>query len=414
MRRSHRRLRTTPDALPRATDTPSARDLGRGRVAAAAALAALAAVGCTGQLRSSGSDGGGPIVTLDAGESDASSLDGGARDAGPLPADAGDGGPAPADLGRPDLGSSDPCAMVRCGAGERCDPATARCVCSPGFVSSGGGCVAAPPGDPETRTAEEMCARWRDDRIERATTPWVAGATMCDPGSVPADAVEDTLRRVNLYRWLTGLPPVTEAEDMRAAVQSCALLMSVNGALDHSPPTTWTCYTAEGAAGAASSNLSLGSSSAADGIDLFMVDRGVPSLGHRRWILNGPLGRVGIGYARRGSGASCLGVFDRSGSSSRDWTAYPNAGFAPRATAGADWSFHSNRWSLDTATVTVERVSDGAALPVTVMYPPTGYGPNTVSWRPMGWTPAAGERYRVTIAGGPPSPVSYEVELVDC
>jgi hypothetical protein len=355
-------------------------------------------------------------VTIDGGPVDGGSVDGGPVDGGGARSD---GAPSPGDLGLPDLGSSDmgptdPCATVRCGAGQRCDVPTGSCVCSPGFVSGGSGCVPAPPGDPETRTAADVCARWRDERRVRAESPWIPGATMCDPGSVPPDAVEDTLRRVNLYRWLTGLPPVTEAEEMRAAVQACALMMSVNGRLDHNPPSSWACYTEAGRAGAASSNLSLGSSSAADGIDLFMDDRGVPSLGHRRWILNGPLGRVGIGYARQGVGASCLGVFDTSGSSTREWTAYPNPGFAPRATASADWSFHSNRWSLGTAAVSVVRVSDGVDLPVSVMHPPNGFGPNAVSWRPMGWTPAVGERYRVTVTGGTPSPIAYEIELVDC
>jgi hypothetical protein len=260
--------------------------------------------------------------------------------------------------------------------------------------------------------------RWREDRMERAESPWNPGTSMCDPGSVPGASVEDTLRRVNLYRWLNGLPPVTEAEDARTMVQECALMMSVNGMIDHYPPMSWQCYTGEGAAGAGSSNLAIGVASAAEGVDLFMMDFGVPSLGHRRWILNVPLGRVGVGYARASwRGASCLGILDFSGMGDRVWTSFPNPGFAPSFIASATWSFHSSAWSLADSAVRVVRADDGVELPVTVYYPTSlgGFGGNAVAWNPMGWTPASGVRYRVTISGGGiTTPISYEVEFVDC
>ncbi len=145
-----------------------------------------------------------------------------------------------------------------------------------------------------------------------------------------------------------------------------------------------------------------------------MDDRGVPSLGHRRWIVHGPLGRVGVGFSAGGRGASCLGVFDRSGSSTRAWTAYPNEGFAPVQNARAAWSFHSESLGVAGATVRVVRVSDGAELAVTVDHPPDGYGPDTVSFTPSGWTPAPDERYRVTIRGTSAGDIDYEVALVRC
>ena len=372
---------------------------------------ALVVSGCTGELVSSaartpGGDGG-PVVMIDLG----------ARNLGPPV----DGGPG-VDLGvgvdggaRVDLGPTDPCAGVTCGAGARCEAATRSCVCSPGFVDTGGACVAATPGDPSARTRDEMCTRWNADRVDRAASAWTAGPSMCDPGSMPADAIDDTLRRVNVYRWLSGLGPVTEDVGQRANDQACAHMMSVNGMLDHSPPSGWTCYTAGGAAGAGSSNLSLGAGSSAGGIDLFMDDSGVDSLGHRRWILNGPLGAVGVGFSSGVRGASCLGVFDSSGSSTSTWTAYPNEGYAPADNARASmWSFHSNTLDLGSATVSVVRISDGATLAVTVSHPADGYGPRTVAFSPSGWSPTAGERYRVTVTGTSAGDISYEVELVSC
>ena len=61
--------------------------------------------------------------------------------------------------------------------------------------------------------------------------------------------------------------------------------MSAEGSLSHFPDPGWACYTADGAAAASKSNLSLGESgpTAVDGL---MDDFGASNLavGHRRWI----------------------------------------------------------------------------------------------------------------------------------
>lgn len=331
---------------------------------------------------------------------------GGTTDGGPRA----DSGPTPT----PDAGPTDPCAGVTCGANARCEAATRTCICSPGFIDMGGGsCAAIPPGDPAGRSETEVCEAWAAGHVENAADPWndVPG-DMCAPGTLTAEAIDDTLRRVNLFRWMVGLGPVTDDPAQHPNDQACALMMTRNGALDHSPPTEWTCYSAAGAQGAGSSNLALGVGSPGDAIDLYVDDSGVPSLGHRRWVLHGPLGRVGIGFA---GNAQCLGVFDRSGSSDRSWTAWPSPGPFPRAAMPRqEWSFHSESFGLSSATVRVVRVGDGMELPVTVGHPPNGYGPNTVSWRPMGWSPEVGQRYRVTVEGFSGGPISYEVEPVSC
>lgn len=321
-----------------------------------------------------------------------------------------------ADVPSLDAGPTDPCASVTCGAGASCDPATGDCFCAPGFVDVGGSCRAADPGDPVTRTSAEVCAMWAEGHRTTATASWAPGPMECDPGSMSRAALDDTLRRITMFRGLVGLPPVVDEAGRNAIDQACANLMYRNGTIDHFPPMSWRCYSAAGAMGASSSNLAYGTSGAADAIDLFIGDAGVPSLGHRRWVLNDPLGVVGIGFA---GNSTCLGVFDSSGSGSRPWTSWPNAGFAPFEGLdggfgrGVLWSFHSRSMSLGSATVTVTRVSDGAPLAVTVSHPPGGYGPDTVAWQPMGWTPAAGQRYRVTVSAGG-TDITYEVELVAC
>lgn len=333
------------------------------------------------------------------------------RDSGTPPPD--DGGGSPIDAATPaDTGPTDPCAGVSCGANARCEPSTRACVCVPGFVMMGSACVAIPPGDPAGRTASEVCGEWAAGHVQNARDPWneVPG-DMCGAGSLTREALDDTVRRVNLFRWLVGLGPVSDDASQHPNDQACAVMMYRNGALNHMPPMSWTCWTMAGATGAGSSNLALGVRSPGDAIDLYMDDSGVPSLGHRRWVLNGPLGRVGIGFA---GNAQCLGVFDRSGSSARDWTAWPNPGPVPLAAIRGLWSFHSNRLALGSATPSVVRVSDGAALGVSVSHPPDGYGPSTVAWQPMGWSATVGERYRVTIDGVSGGPITYEVEPVSC
>lgn len=373
----------------------------------------LLAAACTGEIRrADGTPGDGDAGPGGPEDGGPGRIDGGVTpDGAAPPADGGPGGAPDGGEGEADAGTVDPCAEVTCGTNEECDPATGACACRDGFADMGAGCVAVPPGDPAGRTEAEVCAAWRAGHVESSGTPWTAGGTECDLGTLHADAIDDTVRRVSLFRWLAGLGAVTDDPARQSVAQHCAVLMAANGRISHTPDSSWDCYTAEGEEGAGSSNLALGVGTPAFAIDLYMRDYGTPSLGHRRWILNDPLGKVSVGFAGT---AQCLGIFDSSGTSDRDWTAYPNPGPAPVETSTDLWSLHSRRLSLAGADVTVERVSDGAALPVTVSHPPEGYGPGAVAWDPNGWTPVAGERYRVTITGVSGGPIAYVVHLVSC
>jgi uncharacterized protein YkwD len=327
-----------------------------------------------------------------------------------------DAGPPPMlDSGPP----PGPCVGVTCGANSHCDPALGACRCDAGFVDMGGGCVAPPPGDPATRTQTEVCDAWRAGHVENASPAWTAGATMCDPGTMATAAIDDTLRRVNMFRDMAGLPAVSHDASRHSEMMECANMMNVNNALSHTPPTTWTCYSAGGASAAGRSNIALGYRTPGAAIDGYMGDTGTMSLGHRRWILSPRLGRVELGFAGRGQ---CLGVFDSSGSSSRPWTSYPNQGFAPIGMlqdpfggSVITWSFQANAISLSGgSTVEVVRVSDGAPLTVSVYQTGGGGPPPSIAFTPMGWTPAAGQTYRVTITGTSAGDITYEVTLVSC
>lgn len=365
---------------------------------------AFALGGCTG------------VLSVDDGDSDSGiqiMRDDASVDSGPtIDVDAGpgvDSGPTIVDAGR-DSGPTDPCAGVTCGANAHCVAGTCRC--DEGFLDMGGACTALPPGDPAGRTQAEVCTAWSTGHVENASPAWTAGPTMCDPGTMAADAIDDTLRRVNMYRWLAGLPPVSHDASRHDELMECAHMMSVNGMLSHMPPSSWTCYTSGGASAAGRSNIALGYPTPGAAIDGYMADSRTPSLGHRRWILGARLGTVEIGFAGRGQ---CLGVFAGGGTGDRAWTAYPNQGFAPMETARYTWSFHveSIRLNAD-ATAEVVRVSDGMSLPVDSYYI-EGFGPPTsLGFTPNGWSPAAGETYRVTIRSTSAGDVTYEVTPVSC
>jgi uncharacterized protein YkwD len=368
-----------------------------GRMQRTSALLSLSLLsGCMGVLANGGDD-----TDRDAGGSD--------RDARVVREDAGT--PIERDAAMPDGGPDDPCAAVRCGSNAHCSAGT--CVCDEGFVDSGGGCTSLPPGDPAGRTQAEVCDAWNAGRVENASPAWTEGSSTCDAGTMAEDAIDDTLRRVNMYRWLAGLPAVPHDASRHQELMECANMMNVNNMLSHTPPDSWSCYTAGGAGAAGRSNIALGYPTPGSAIDGYMEDSRTPSLGHRRWILSAGLGSVEIGFAGRGQ---CLGVFGGGGSSDRAWTAYPNQGFAPIDLAFAPWSFQANTIGIDGGTtVEVRRMSDGASLAVTVSFIGGGFGPpSTMSFTPSGWTPSAGESYQVTIRGTSEGDITYEVSLVSC
>jgi hypothetical protein len=248
------------------------------------------------------------------------------------------------------------------------------------------------------------------------------GATMCDPGSMSRDAIDDALRRLNMYRWLVGMTPVTDDATLNANDQQCSLMEHLEGwpgasnPDPHHPSSSWACYTAEGAGAAGSSNISWGTRSAPDAVDNWMSDFGNDTtLGHRRWILHPPLGPIGIGFY---GDASCLGVFGMSGGgTSGEWYAYPPPGAVPEGVTRNAWSWHTTRYDVTNATVTVTRMSDGMNLAVRMLTLLQGFGDTTVGWFPSGWMATAGETYHVSIGGltgGSGTTVDYSVRVIAC
>jgi hypothetical protein len=274
-----------------------------------------------------------------------------------------------------------------------------------------------PATDPVTDPGSGVCDRWRADRADLREGSWSGSVSGCVAGDVASPGRDNALKLVNLFRWMAGLPAVTLDAERNRKAQDCALMMHANGALSHSPPTSWACYTADGAEAAGRSNI--GTSPGVDAVDMYMQDWGNEStLGHRRWILSNSLGPIGQGST---SEYSCLWVLYGSGSAGASWTSWPPPGDFPiqavtmswRGLDSTGWTVQSDSIDLDRATgVTV--TAGGSSLAVSFVHLLNGYGSSTaINFIPSGWSSTVGTTYHVEVQGVS-TPISYDVTMVDC
>jgi hypothetical protein len=269
---------------------------------------------------------------------------------------------------------------------------------------------AAPIGD-----RDAVCSRWMADRADMSEGGWSGDVATCNAGDVLDPGKANTVKLVNLYRWMSGLPPVTNSPGLDSAAQQCSLMMRANNALSHMPPDTWDCYTTEGANGAARSNIS--TAPGVRSIDAYMADNFAPnSLGHRRWILSNSLGTIGVGST---DGHSCLYVIT-GGGQGQAWTAFPPPGAFPYEAVKpffysidiAGWSVQSDSIALSGAQVSI--TANGQDQPVTVVNLSSGFGSSSaIAMVPDGWETQPETVYHVEVTGIS-QPIIYDVNVVDC
>ena len=76
---------------------------------------------------------------------------------------------------------------------------------------------------------------------------WSGDLGTCAAGDSTPDYRQATLRRVNYYRAMAGVPAViTEDPDLSAKAQRAALMMSAEGTLTHEPSPDFACFTRVG------------------------------------------------------------------------------------------------------------------------------------------------------------------------
>ncbi len=332
-------------------------------------------------------------------------------------------------------GAADTSTACKCGVNETCAKSGA-CICKENFVPSvAGGCEAAAANSPASHTKSEVCAKWKEGHVVTTKSPYTKGAKQCDVGTLARGGITDTLLRINMFRWMEGLAPVTDDATKNAGDQSCAILQAWNDPSSltpspHKPQSTATCYSSLGATWSGQSNLAWGVSTS-DAIDLYIEDPGssnAASFGHRRWVLNPPLGKVGIGFVSGGSNgnsggqAQCLGVFDTTGTGpSPSWFSWPPAGYVPvEATNGVlnegwGFTFHMKQKNVvSNAKITMRNLTKDADAAVTVKTLNQGYGYEAISFYPSGWKPEANSIYRATVDVPSVGKIIYDVLPVSC
>ena len=221
----------------------------------------------------------------------------------------------------------------------------------------------------------------------------------CIPGTNSPTFVNVTLRRINWFRAMAGIPAsVTFNAAEGVKDQAAAVMMSEHGALQHTGSWVgWNCFSSDGTNASANSNLALGNAGP-DAINAYIWDFGANNnvVGHRRWILYPQTQIMATGdVPAQGSynSANATWVFDANFGGPRPATrtpyvTWPPAGYVPSQIVYPQWSFALTNANLSASTVTM--TSNGVPVPVTLQPYATGFGENTLVWYPTGLDPTTG------------------------
>jgi uncharacterized protein YkwD len=232
---------------------------------------------------------------------------------------------------------------------------------------------------------------------------WSGNVTGCNPGALSPDYVQAMLTRVNYFRTMVGVPPVTFTTANNTEAQAAALLQAANptilgpdGKPDPHHPTPQnapTCFTPLGAAGSGASNLFAGLDGVGS-VDGWMHDPGDftsnnnVDLGHRRNMLDPKISQMGAGYIPKSSGfgpTSTLLVLTTPSArpAVRDnFIAWPPRGFVPYQVVYPRWSFSLPGADFSNTTVTMQLAGAAAPVPTTIrpVAPGFGGGEPAISW----------------------------------
>ncbi|MDQ0213358.1 CAP domain-containing protein, partial [Arthrobacter bambusae] len=257
---------------------------------------------------------------------------------------------------------------------------------------------------------------------------WTGDAASCQAGTESADSLVKGAQAINFYRGLAGLDSISFTDYQNTLAQQTALLMEANGQLSHYPDASWKCYTAQGAQGAATSNLHGGAGnyvigSASTPVEGYMDDPGEGNwaVGHRRWILNPDTVTMGMGTTK---GFNAINVFGAAADTTRTsptMFGFPGSGYFPQQLEpNGRWSLSSGQ-NVDFSDATVNvKDANGVALGVALLSTAVGYGPNSISFEVQGVKYASGTGeadYQVTVDNmkkdNLPYSYTYTVRLFD-
>ncbi|MBL8021496.1 MAG: hypothetical protein JNM27_17635 [Leptospirales bacterium] len=237
----------------------------------------------------------------------------------------------------------------------------------------------------DTKNRAAVARFYRDVyKKSNVSNAWTGNVSSCKAGSNSAAYQDATALRINYFRAMAGLPgDITLKSEWSDKDTKASLMFEANNSLSHGPPSSWKCYSKDGAEAAGSSNIALGASGP-EAIDLYMYDPGSGNffVGHRRWILYPTQLVMGSGSTAR---ANALWVFGEHKQVAPvvPFVAWPNAGFTPKQLFGPReyrWSYSMSR--ADFSQSRVKLVCGGNNVPVRQEQYKGGYGENTLVWVP--------------------------------
>ena len=229
----------------------------------------------------------------------------------------------------------------------------------------------------------------------------------CRAGRLTQGAKARALEAMNEIRALHGLEPVQYSLHYDNQVQQASLIQAANGFPGHHPEPSGACYTAEGATGSGTSNLTGSGFPGDPAFHMVVLTRDatyrstVAAVGHRRWMLNPFAAYMSYGQVWGYSAQKVFGFHSEPTITppiAVDFVAFPYETYPFNIVGeGSPWSFSvvedkGRLWGnqhpyFERATITVTRVSDGGNLIITNRYTDSsGYGlPNLLSWNVEGW-----------------------------
>ncbi len=277
----------------------------------------------------------------------------------------------------------------------------------------------------------------------------VPDVSNCNEGVLKNSEKQKAFEAFNYIRSIHGLKPLQYSSAYDNEVAKSALISVANALLDHFPKSSYQCYTQEGYNGSSTSNLYLGAaispSSVVEtekGIQVWIIDKNVSDIGHRRNMLNPFLkytsfGRVD-GYSKAQSNLFLTGMslkvhqfpeYHNLSDWMNDFVAYPvndypsnyfdaswYLSFTVIADKSSPWNNDDKAIDFSQATIQITDPSNNQLTISDIKYDYLGYGvPNCLYWKAS--TIQKEVKYTVTISNvkvnGSPRTFTYWFKITD-
>ncbi len=214
------------------------------------------------------------------------------------------------------------------------------------------------------------------------TNPNVAN---CQKGVILETERVKVTNEINKIRTIHGLPPIAYDMEKEPNTQQGALMCTANNTINHTPPSSWYCFTSDGYDGTENSNLFMQWSmpgspliSSIISIISWMIDDNTESLGHRLAIINPFITKVSFGRVDGTpktdnkyftSGMALYYTSEYSKSIDVDFIAYPYHNYPPEYVK-KDWFlsfsafYDKSKWfnnnNVDISSVKIEVIPEGS------------------------------------------------------